>query len=332
MHNQDGIDGSEQVAPRPRCRPRWSVPASAAVLLAVTGWQLPGQTLLWRELQNTGHTLLFGVLALLALCTLRSHAPADRSHPVRAYLAAGTITLLGGIAVEAVQAVSGGDADAFDIVRDMAGILIALLASAGFDPAIVRPRRAALRAALPGLAVILVLVSSWPLSSLAWAYHQRARAFPVIFDPVADWPAPFIQLSHARLERTRDTKSCTTPSSITDLVSLRLEAVRYAGISVIEPQPDWRGHHELLLDLITPQPVDLTLRIHDARHDQAYTDRFNRLLKLVPGANRIRIPLAEIRDAPAGRHMNMARIAGVTLFIPDATGPVSFCIGPLRLQ
>lgn len=334
MYNRNGSDETGKATPWPRCRLRWSLPMLAALLLAVTCWQLPGQALIWRELQNTGHTLLFGVLALLALCSWRTSTPADRRHPLHAYLAAGTLTLLGGIAVEVVQAITGGDADAYDVARDGAGILIALIACAGFDPTVVQPRRVALRVTLPVIAAALAVAGSWPLTSLAWAYHQRAQAFPVIFDPAADWQAPFVKLSHARLERTRDASACAAAPSAAELGKLRLAPVRYAGISIIEPEPDWRDRDILALDLYSVQPVpfDLVLRIHDARHDQAYTDRYNRPLTLAPGANRIRIPLAEVRDAPAGRRMDMAHIAGVILFIPDATGPVTFCTGPLRLE
>jgi hypothetical protein len=302
------------------------VPLSAALLLAVTVGQLPGQTLLWREIQNTGHSLVFGILALLTLCTLRRHAPASRLRPLRTYLAAGTLALLCGIVVEVVQAVSGGDADTGDVVRNAVGILIALLACAGFDRSVLRPSRSVLL----GVAAALAMAGSWPLASLAWACHQRALAFPVFFDPVADWQPAFTRLSHARLERTRDAGACPAASR----ARLWLAPVRYAGIAIIEPEPDWRGRATLVLDFVSgqPAPFELVLRIHDTRHDQAHTDRYNRQLTVVPGANRFRIPLTEIRDAPAGRHMDMAHIAGIKLFIADVAGPVSLCIGPLWLE
>ena len=48
--------------------------ASAAVFALVAFGQLPGHSLLWQELQNSLHTLLFFILALLVLYQLRHHA------------------------------------------------------------------------------------------------------------------------------------------------------------------------------------------------------------------------------------------------------------------
>jgi hypothetical protein len=306
-------------------------------LLTLTFWRLPGQTLLWRELQNTGHFLLSGLLAVLVLCSLRAAFAAAREHPLHSYLAAGSISLLCGIAVECVQLFSGRDADAVDVIRDVAGILVALGLCAGFDPwpgwLRQAPWRIPLRYLLPGLAAVLALASSYPLVSLAWAYHQRAQAFPVIFDPAANWSHPFIRLQHATLENAGKDPACRATANA-GRVGLRLERVRYAGISIIEPMPDWRGHERLALEVYSPQPVplELTLRIHDARHDQAFTDRFNRRLTLAPGENRIHIPLLEVREAPAGRRMDMAHIAGIMLISSRATGPLTVCPGPLRLE
>jgi hypothetical protein len=322
---------------RPGCRPWLTLPAIAAILLAVTFWTLPGQTLLWREVQNTGHTLLFGVLAVLALCSYRAVYPAYTHSPLRSYLVAGSACLLAGCAVELVQLLAGGDADPGDVLRDLAGILIALCICAAFGPWPVRTgqavRHGTPRTLLLALAAGLTVASSWPLASLVRAYHQRAQAFPVIVDLAANWSRPFVQLNHARLEQTGDASVCAAPSSA-GLVRLQLEPVRFPGISVIEPQPDWSGYDYLVLELYStqPDPFGLTLRIHDARHDQAYTDRFNRRLTLAPGENRIRIPLARVRDAPAGRRMDMTDIAGIMLFAASPGRPLAFCTGVRRLE
>ena len=63
---------------------------------------------------------------------------------------------------------------------------------------------------------------------------------------------------------------------------------------------------------VQPNPFQLVLRIHDRLHNQEHADRFNRSLLVMQGENRFRIPLAEIRNAPVGREMDMTRITGVT--------------------
>ncbi len=330
-------NGATTATSWPRCRLLLSVPAFAILLLFVTFWQLPGHTLLWRELQNTGHTLLFGVLALLALCSYVTAVPAGRNRPARGYLAAAAISLLSGGAVEIVQLVSGGDADAVDVLRDLAGILIALAICAGFDPHLAQPGQAlhssALRTGLLALAAGLCITSAYPLASLAWAYHQREQTFPVIVDLSARWAQPFIQLSHARSDPVVDPSVCAAADA-GQRTRLHLEPVVYAGYSVTEPHPDWRGYDYLVLDIFSMQSAtfEMTLRIHDAGHNQEHADRFNRVLTLSPGANRIHVRLTEVENAPAGRHMDMAHIAGVMLFIAHARDPLAFCTDPLHLE
>lgn len=323
--------------PWPRCKIRHALPASVTLLLLTTFWHLHDDTLLWRELQNTGHSVVFGILTVLVLCSYQSFVTEPARHPLRGYLLTGIVCLLGGGAVEVIQFFTGRDADVLDVVRDMAGILAALALCAAFDPRLVRPgtgwRGMLRRIVLLACAAALVVAGSYALVRLSCAYQQRARAFPVIADPAADWTAAFLAFSHASLERIDDPAACAASGS-ERLAQLRLEPVRYAGFSIIEPQPDWRAYSRLLLTLTSARsaPLELDLRIDDALHNQEYTDRFNRTLLLQPGVNRVSIPLSEIRDAPAGRRMDMAHITGITLFITRATERVVFCTGPLRLE
>ena len=60
--------------------------------------------------------------------------------------------------------------------------------------------------------------------------------------------------------------------------------------------------------------VDLGLRIDDAVHDNTFPDRFNRRITVAPGRNEIRVPLDQVRAAPATRPMQMHRIRRVLLF------------------
>jgi hypothetical protein len=78
-------------------------------------------------------------------------------------------------------------------------------------------------------------------------------------------------------------------------------------------------------------PLPLVLRVHDASHDQRYADRFNRLLLIHPGVNRIVIPLDDVRRAPDRREMDMTRIRGIMLFAYRLAEPTHVFIGPIRL-
>ena len=79
-------------------------------------------------------------------------------------------------------------------------------------------------------------------------------------------------------------------------------------------------------------PLDLVLRIHDIHHDNEYGDRFNRVLVIRPGPNRISIPLAEVRSAPRGRPMDMTHIRNITLFAARPSEAFAVYIDGIELE
>jgi hypothetical protein len=325
---------SESAADRtpPRCRLFVALPVSAAIVLAVIFVQLRGTSLLWQEVQNTGHTLLFGAFALLILCVLRQLFASVRDRPPLGYPVAAMTSLAVGIAIELVQWVMQRDASVSDVVRDLAGIVAALGFYFPFDPrlATLWTRRArGLRVAPFVLAACLLLVGLYPLTNLALAYQARQQAFPVIMDFTANWSKPFLDFQHAKLLPATGKQIVAEQR-----VRLVLEPAYYPGISIVEPYPDWRGRNELVFVLWSneTEPCELVLRIHDALHNRDATDRFNRRLRVSPGENRYRIPLSDIRAAPAERDMDMSRIAGLTLFAVDIDSQLDIYPGVLRLE
>jgi len=74
------------------------------------------------------------------------------------------------------------------------------------------------------------------------------------------------------------------------------------------------------------------LRIHDRWHDNRPVDRFIRILEILPGANEFNISLADIRQAPRGREMDMAAIARLNLYVAEPRGHMEFDLLELRLQ
>jgi hypothetical protein len=302
----------------------------SAVVLFVPGilfMRLPGDSMLWREFQNAGHTPLFGLVALVILFGLRVYIPAARDRPLYGYLVSAVVSLGIGVMSEFGQLLTDRDPSVYDVLRDLVGIIAGLGITAGIDPRM-KPLWGKLRWELqPGtviLSCILFAASLFPLVRLAIASIQRNEAFPVIIDFEAGWSKPFLQLQHAVL-------GSVTENQLSQLV---LKPARYPGVSMVEPCPDWSAFESLTFVIHSTQslPFQLVLRIHDKLHNQDHADRFNRTLIVRHGENRFRIPLAEIRNAPAGREMDMARITGLTLFAVDTVQPVNFYIGPLRLE
>jgi hypothetical protein len=114
-----------------------------------------------------------------------------------------------------------------------------------------------------------------------------------------------------------------------------LQSRPYAGVTLDEPSPDWRGYRTLAVEVGNNGRSELTLhlRIHDRQHDWTATDRYNGELHLAAGERRtFEIPLAEIADAPRGRRLDLAHVAGVALYRAGPDGPGSFWLHRIELR
>jgi hypothetical protein len=296
-------------------------------IFAMLFMRLPSDSMLWREFQNAGHVPLFWLIALASLYILRVYLPAVRDRPLYGYLLSVVVSLGIGVLSEYGQLLTDRDPSVYDVIRDLIGIVAGLSVYAGVDPRM-KPLwsnlRPGLRSGMVILSCFLLVASLFPLVRLTIATIQRNEAFPVIIDFEAGWSKPFLQFQHAsRISVTED-----------QLSQLVLKPARYPGVSMVEPCPDWSAFESLAFVIHSSQPhsFQLVLRIHDKTHNQEHADRFNRSLLVKHGENRFRIPLAEIKNAPANREMDMTRITGLTLFAVDTVRSVDFYIGSLRLE
>jgi len=100
---------------------------------------------------------------------------------------------------------------------------------------------------------------------------------------------------------------------------LSLTTNKYSGISLKYFPSDWRGMRGLQLSVYNPEPsgLKLTFRVHDREHTQRvqlYTDRFNKSIVMQPGWNDIFILMADIKNAPKDRKMDLGNIYAMGLF------------------
>jgi len=302
--------------------------------------QLPGSSLLWRELQNTGHTLLFSIMTLAFMAILRGILPVADNKTLTRYTVAAAVLVAVAVFSELGQLLTHREPSLIDIVRDIAGILIGLGLYASIDRHFLvlwRQHGYLLRIGALILSFCLLLVSVLPLLHLAYAYVQRNEAFPVIIDFQAAWARSFLHLNRAVL--TQGVVPDAETSGIEHIGQQRVPWLKfnlgiYPGVSIIEPYSDWSAYKVLTLDMYSLQThaFSLVLRIHDTQHTQAYSDRFNQVLTVMPGNNRFRIPLLSVQYAPVDRDMDMANISNVALFVMNIDGPVNLYPGILSLE
>ncbi len=281
------------------------------------------------RLHDFGHAPLFGAFALVVLAMLPGR------HTWHRYLIAFVIAVACGAAVEVVQALIGRDAEWTDLATDAAGAGSALLFLAAWRLDARAGRRLQARLLAGSVASILLLLAAAPLLHAGAAHLLREHRFPVLLQADTALDAYYLSGGGNRIER-RPLPDPWRRHGDTLAYRVELQPVAWSGFTHAEPSPDWRGYKTLVLTLVNPaeEALDLTLRVHDQRHNRLYSDRFNRALHLPAQATtEVRVPLAEIAAAPQGREMDMARIAGLMLFVAEADSrPREFYVTGIRLD
>lgn len=300
--------------------------AAAALIAACIGLlhlvEPLGDTRIHNELRNAGHALVFAAVALLALFGLRALGAGRAA----AYGGALAVALGLGAVSEYLQIGNPlRDASVGDWWRDAAGAVAALIAVAFWRRDVVRWPVGTLLLALAAASLAAVAA---PVAIVWGDYRGRDAAFPVLCCLTGPWEARFLRANSARIEPAPDGPAGP------GFMRLQLMPAKWPGFSVQEVHPDWSGYEALALDVYAerPVPVRLVVRVDDLAHDGTNRrDRFSRRFEIEPGLNRIRIPIADILAAPAGRSMDVRRMKKIIVFAERPTAPFSVYLSDLRL-
>jgi hypothetical protein len=250
------------------------------------------------------------------------------------YLLALGLSVVIGALSEWSQVAAHRSRDPWDVLHDAFGASAFLLFAATCDSQIIvrfkAPNR--IRVLFRGAALILLALTFAPGVQVGYAYAQRAAAFPLLCDFKGTWETRFLGTSNAQLELISIPSASKT--GMIPAWRVTFEPARFPSFKLLEPYPDWTGYQRLRLVLRSrmAHPIDLVLRIHDRRHDNRSADRFIRGLTVLPGTNEFSIPLADIRQAPRGREMNMTEIARLNLYAVEPGGHLELELLELRLQ
>jgi hypothetical protein len=113
---------------------------------------------------------------------------------------------------------------------------------------------------------------------------------------------------------------------------MTLYPYQYSGVSLIYFEKDWTGYGRLRLDIenaLKDKAVAVILRIDDTLSPD-YDNRINRLITLNPGVNEVDIPFTGL-VTPSGRHLNMANIKNVIIFMERPETPTVLYLDHIRL-
>lgn len=305
-----------------------AIPLTALALLAPISI---GKSELSRSLEDTFHVPLF---ALVAIGIVTYFKPVDKNPTVKHYGLAFTAATLVGIAGEVGQLLltSTRHAQLKDVVMDMFGAAIGLCLHAVV--ALPKSSRYNNRKLLLGAVAFFCVLALLPLAVTGSYYLQRARQAPELFTLRTNSGRHFLYAGGSEATPTLVPPAWHRSPDELALLVAPIGGSRWAGITLLEPLPDWTGYSQLEIDIINPhyEPLTLFLRIDDRIHNQDFDDRFNRRLDIpAHQRTRIRVPLSEVRRSPASRLMALDDIANLVLFADAQIGARAFYLCGMRL-
>lgn len=232
--------------------------------------------------------------------------------------------LFGGI-IELIQFQIGRSAELGDVASDLMGALFALSMHSN-------KRKDLHQTALRYLKLVLLLAMMLLHKNIIFIpvneYYVH-KQFPTLLNP----STPF---EKTRVKKEHSYKIVKSGENENAYFDVHYITTRYSGISVEYFPLDWGEYAYLEIDTFNPENVaySITCRIHDVVHedgDEEYSDRFNQRYKLLPGRNVIKVDLDKIKDAPAGREMDLANIKKIGLFATQLEKPKNMYLYGIRL-
>jgi hypothetical protein len=253
-----------------------------------------------------------GFFACMAGVLSRLPAFAARKFLVQCVLIMTLVFLAGGI-IELIQPFFGRAAKWRDLGIDLLGGLLGLMFLSPVRHVVKQGRLVILQ-----MSVLAVASAAFYMPAITlWDMGRAWRQFPVLSDFETRFEA-------RRWSNGMVTGEIARHGERSLRVSINTE--KYAGTSLVRSFGNWRGYSSLAFSLYNPdaEPLSITVSIRDEEHFRRggdYHDRFNRAFKMEHGWNDVRIPVAEIENAPAARRLQLNQLSEVVIFTVDPPEP-----------
>ena len=133
--------------------------------------------------------------------------------------------------------------------------------------------------------------------------------------------------------RTLYTLSCDHATHGSRSLKMELFPSDYPGLIPLLDVADWRGYTELCFDLYNPsgKKVRLGVRIDDRKDYPDHGERYNRDFILKEGNNHIVIPLETVVASGSKRHLDLATIRRVFIYIKHPVKQTTLYVDTISL-
>lgn len=239
------------------------------------------------------------------------------------------LTIVIGGTIELLQPFFSRSGEFSDLYHDLLGTFAAYLLFGNFH------KSNKLLIAARFLYVILLLYLIFPaMQAVKDEYDQR-----VDFPTIAKFERPF--------ELTR--WKADLPLSIvnsSELSEARGEYIKLMKVTFAAEKDsravlrffagDWQGYKNIKFSFFNPNqyPLKVRLIITDKIYNQSkpdHNDRFGKWLMIDSGWNEYNVSLAEIKNAPTGREIDLSNIAGVDFYMYQLKEPIIMYINKIEL-
>ncbi len=300
---------------------------SISIILAIFLFlivKLPDNTLMDHEIQNTGHTVLFGLLTFLNLKIYRLHYP-EKSQ-FYSYIVIFLFLAFLGISIELLQIPMQRDADIIDFLRDILGIITAI----GIDYFLLIKNKNKIYPLQKKDYIILsssllsFIISILPIITLALAYYYRNNTFPVIINFNSIYSNYFYQTYDASIKN----------NGTENFSLVKFKQSKRSGFSIIEPVTNWQNYNKICFNTYSANSTnfELNFRIHDKRHNFKHTDRFNTHFIVTVHPQKKCFELSNIKKAPLNRELKLNEIDRIHLYKSNNENEVEFYISQIWLE
>ena len=225
-----------------------------AVVLAFTFLHLPGNTLFWQALQNSGHAVVFGTLAVIALDLMVRLKNVSLCKSIASVSFGLTVM---GLVIELAQQATGRGASVHDMVLNLAGVISGCCLYAGV--------RAFWRSGVHRGRAVMFLVTG--VATMMWSLQWPVIYFVFGFQRpqipnLADFENRGAQLF---ISGTGTTFDVAQHSEWTENQSRSLRAQYEPGhwhnIYLVEPEEDWSTFNHLTFRVFNPSKSEVTISV-----------------------------------------------------------------------
>jgi VanZ family protein len=253
-----------------------------------------------------GHLLLFGAISLVTIWVFNKGKWQIRQEYL--YTGVWIVTTSIGALTECIQAfIPYRHFRVGDILTDSLGSVIFLTFYHSFQKDTIHKNIVLMRI----IAFTLMIMLAYPIFAAALDTWEMERNFPLLssfetYFEMSRWMNIQSELVRSKLHPTDGKYS----------LKVFFHPGEYPGMSMNYLQHDWRGYKRLAFDVILEgsSPLKITVRVNDKKHNNEYTDRFNKSFELLPGLNHISIDIMNIMRSPKGRTMDLTEITNICVF------------------